>query len=365
MLGELTLKRLNRYLLTNVLKFLLITEIAGIVIFTTIEFFEHMDIFTSTFSNFLNSILYLFLRTPYYINLMLPLAFLISMLILLIIMIRNNEMITLRTSGISTFSIMMPFVGLSILLTLFSFSISEWIKPFSSQAAEYIYRVRIKKEEPYVFLKNDRIWFKRGNFINNIDNYDQKKDIIKGLTIIELSDDYAVKRRIDAEKGEWLNDSWIFYNVIERRFERENIVEKKTFKELKDLIRENPSIFKAIERNPEDMSYKELSRYIKRLRRDGHDVRRYLVDLYNKISFPFINLIMVFAAFSVGLRYVKTKHISKGILTGITVGILYWFFHHISLSFGYSDIFPPVFAAWLANVLFFFAGIVGIITLRT
>jgi len=359
------LKKLNKYLLKNVLKLLLVTELAGIVIFITIEFFEHMDIFTSTFRNFLNSIIYLSLRTPYYINLMLPLAFLISMLVLLIIMIRNNEIITLRTSGVSTISIMLPFIGLSIILALFSFSISEWVKPFSSQASEYIYRVKIKKEEPYVFLKNDKIWFKRGNFIHNIDHYDQKKDTIIGLSVIELSDEYAIQKKIDAEKGQWLNDSWTFYNVIERRFDREHIVEKKIYKELKDIIKENPSVFKVTERNPEDMSYRELSRYIKRLKRDGHDVRRYLVDLYNKISFPFINLIMVFAAFSVGLRYVKTKHISRGILTGITLGILYWFFHHISLSFGYSDIFPPVFAAWVANILFFSFGLIGIVTLRT
>lgn len=113
------MKKLNKYLIAHVLRYLLITEIAGIVVFITIEFFDHMGMFTSTLSNFLNSIVYLFLRTPYYINLILPLAFLISMLILLILMIRNNEIITLRTSGISTLSILIPFAGLSLFLALF------------------------------------------------------------------------------------------------------------------------------------------------------------------------------------------------------------------------------------------------------
>jgi len=359
------LKRLNRYLITHVLRYLVITEIAGIVVFVTIEFFEHMDIFTASMGNFINSIVYLILRTPYYINLILPLAFLISMLIQLILMIRNNEIITLRTSGISTLSMMIPFAALSLALVLFSFGLSEWIKPFTSSASDYIYRVKIKKEEPYVFFKNDRIWFKRGNVINNIDSYDPKRDIINGLTVIELSDDYSIKKRLDAKKGIWDNGSWTFFNVIERSFDKDTIIEKKTFSEMKDIIKENPAIFKATERNPEDMGYGELSKYIKKMRRDGHDVRRYLVDLYNKVSFPFINLIMVFAAFSVGLRYAKTKHISKGIFTGISVGILYWFFHSISLSFGYSEIFPPIFAAWFANIFFFSLGIIGIVTLRT
>lgn len=359
------MKKLNKYLLSNAIKFLLITEFAGIVIFLTIEFFERMDIFTSSLNNFVLSITYLFLRTPYYINLILPLAFLISILILLILMIRNNEMITLRTSGISTLSIMIPMAGLSLVLIIVSFAISEWIMPFTSSASEYIYRVKIKKEEPYVFFKNDRMWFKRGNTINNIDSYDQKKDVINGLTVIEMRDDYSIKRRIDAKRGIWYDGSWIFSDVVERTFDKDTILEKKTYDRLADIIKENPSIFKVVERSPEDMGYKELSQYIQRLKRDGHDVRRYLVDLYNKISFPFINLIMVFAAFSVGLRYAKTKHISKGIFTGISVGIIYWFFHSISLSFGYSDIFPPLFAAWFSNIFFFSLGIIGIVTLRT
>ena len=101
------------------------------------------------------------------------------------------------------------------------------------------------------------------------------------------------------------------------------------------------------------MSYRELERYIEKLKRNGHDVRRYMVDLDNKLSFPFINVIMVLAAFSVGLRYSKTKNVSRGIFSGICLGFSYWGFHSIALSFGYKEAFPPLFAAWLSNMLFF------------
>ena len=67
-----------------------------------------------------------------------------------------------------------------------------------------------------------------------------------------------------------------------------------------------------------------------------------MVDLDNKISFPFINVIMVLAAFSVGLRYSKTKNVSKGIFSGICLGISYWGFHSIALSFGYKEAFPAL-----------------------
>ena len=57
------------------IRLLFITELGGIIMFVTIEFFEHMDIFTQSFSNFLFSIMYLLLRSPFYIHLILPLVF--------------------------------------------------------------------------------------------------------------------------------------------------------------------------------------------------------------------------------------------------------------------------------------------------
>ncbi|HBA53416.1 MAG TPA: LPS export ABC transporter permease LptG [Syntrophorhabdus aromaticivorans] len=359
------MKKLNKYLVSHVMKFLVITESAGLVMFITIEFFEHMDLFTSSLNNLMLGMGYITLRIPYYVNLMLPLAFLISILVLIIMMVRNNEIIAARTSGISTVSLMKPLIVFALGLVVFSFVVSEWIMPYTANAADYLYRVKIKKEESHVFFKNDRIWFKRDNVISNIDLFDAKNDTITGLTVMELSDDFTISRRIDARTGAWKGSSWLFSSVVERTFEENAISSKKTYDELQDLIKVSPAALKVSERNPEDMGYKELSKYIRRLKRDGHDVRRYVVDLYNKIAFPFINLIMVFAAFSVGLRYTKTKHIAKGIFSGISVGIFYWFLHSICLSLGYSEIFPPIFAAWLSNMLFFSSGIIGIVTLRT
>jgi lipopolysaccharide export system permease protein len=260
---------------------------------------------------------------------------------------------------------MKPLLFLSLVLVICSFTLSEWIIPASSSASEYIYRVKIRHEQSFVYFKNDKIWFKRGHTICNIGFFDTKRDLMKDVTVMELSDHYSVWKRYDMKEAVWQDGSWIFHDVIERTFGSAGVTGKKSYASLTGLISEPPSVFKIVERNPEEMSYKELSRYINRLHRNGHNITRYLVDLYNKIAFPFINVIMVFAAFSVGLRYSKTKQISRGIFLGISVGMLYWFFHSVSLSLGYSEIFPPLFAAWFANLFFFSVGTVGVVTLRT
>lgn len=359
------MSKLNRYLIIMIVKILLLCEFAGIIVFSIIEFFDRMDVFTVSFKKLGFGILYIFLKIPYFFNLILPLAFLISILILIILMIRSNEVMIIRTAGISTLTFMKPVLCLSLVLVVLSFILSEWTIPLTSSAADYVYQVKIKQEQSFVYFKNDKIWFKRGNTVTNIDFYDAKKDVIKGLTLLELSPSYALTKRIDAREGKWTQGEWVFSDVIERSFTNDGIASKQVYKELKGIIKEPPSVFKIVEKNPEEMSYKELKRYINRLRRNGHDIRRYLVDLHSKIAFPFINLVMTLAGFSVGLRYSKTKHISKGVFTGIMLGILYWFFHTISLALGYKEIFPPLFAAWLANLLFVSLGVIGIVTLRT
>ncbi len=337
---------------------------AGVSMFLVIEFFQHTDRFTESMHAFAMVSLYILLLLPYYFNLILPLAFLVSMLIVLILMIRGNEMIVARTSGISTLSLMKPFLGFSLVLILLSFLLAEWIVPLSANASNYIYQVKIRGEESHVFIKNDRIWFKRDNRICNIDYFDTKKDIIKGLTVLELGNNFAVVKRTDAQQGIWKDGTWHFTGVAIRTFEKNGNITKKEYARVSNIITEQPSVFKIAERNPEEMSYRELSRYISRLREDGHDVRRYWWTSITRLP-SLINLIMVFAAFSVGLRYAKTKHVSKGIFSGILVGALYWFFHSVSLSLGYSEIFPPLFSAWFSNLLFIASGVIGIVTLRT
>jgi lipopolysaccharide export system permease protein len=359
------LRRLDKYLVSHTLKLLLICESAGLAIFLLIDFLEHVDLFTESLTQFSLCLAYLALRIPANFNLILPLCLLMAILILLIIMIRGNEIIIARTAGISTFSLMRPLLLLSLLLVGTSFILSEWIIPFTSSASEYIYQVKIKKEQSYVVYKNDRIWFKRDNQICNIEFFDIHKDEIRGLTVLHLNSNWSVATRYDAQRGIWKGGSWTFYDVVERRFKNNGIVSKTTHRNLPDLIKEPPSVFKIANKAPEDMSLGELRKYIKRLKRTGHDVARYMVDFHDKISFPFINVIMVMVAFSVGLRYAKTKNIAKGILLGLCLGIMYWLVRSLAMPLGYSEIFPPLFAAWFSNMLFFSFGIIGIITVRT
>ncbi|MCS7280496.1 MAG: LPS export ABC transporter permease LptG [Desulfobacterota bacterium] len=359
------MKRLDKYLIGTTIKVLLICEAAGLCVFTTIDFFENIDLFASSWQNFALSLVYLAFRMPHFANLVLPLAFLISMLVTFTIMIRNNEMIAIRSSGISTLFFVRPLLYLALILTFVNFFVSEFVSAEGLKVSEHIFRARIKKEEAFISYKNDGIWIKKGNVISKIDLFDGRDDTVKGVTVIELSDGYRIKRRFDAKEGFFSGEKWILKDVIERNFDESGVLSKKVHTSLSGLIHEPPQAFKNVQRNPDEMSIKELLAYIKRLKENGYSVKRYMVDIHNKVSFPFVNVVMVTLACSIGFRYSKSKQISYGIFLGLVIGASYWLIHSLSLSLGYSEIFPPIFSAWLTNLLFFSSGIIGVLTLRT
>src|SRR4030066_408656 len=70
-------------------------------------------------------------------------------------------------------------------------------------------------------------------------------------------------------------------------------VQATPFRELEVSLAENWESFESIERQSREMSYTDLRIYVQRIQAAGYDSTRYLVELYAKLSYPFLNLIMI------------------------------------------------------------------------
>jgi len=105
------------------------------------------------------------------------------------------------------------------------------------------------------------------------------------------------------------------------------------------------------------MRFIELRKYINRLSKDGYEVDRFRVDLYNKISLPFVNFVMTLIAIPFGLVQSRSRGIARGVGISLFIGSCYWIIHSIALSMGHADLIPPLLASGFANLLFLSAGL--------
>ena len=80
------------------------------------------------------------------------------------------------------------------------------------------------------------------------------------------------------------------------------------------------------------------------------------MDTYMKLSFPFINLVVVLVGIPAALK-LKASSIPVSISVGIGICFAYIVCMGIFRSLGISGIMPPFLAAWMANIMFLLAGI--------
>jgi lipopolysaccharide export system permease protein len=115
---------------------------------------------------------------------------------------------------------------------------------------------------------------------------------------------------------------------------------------------EKPSDFKAVQKDTDEMGYVELRNYIQKLSSEGYDVSRYRVDMYGKIAFPMVSIIMAVIGISFSLRSERSGGVAAAIGVGIVIGFSYWIVYALALSLGRSMALPPLLGAWTANILF-------------
>ena len=122
--------------------------------------------------------------------------------------------------------------------------------------------------------------------------------------------------------------------------------------------------FTHIQKPVAAMSYLELSEYVRKLEAAGFHAKKYLVELYAKLAFPLVNLIMVLVAIPFALQAPRsTRLVGVGLAIAIMVG--YVVVHQAAVALARADLLPPILAAWTANVIFLGLGLSLFVRART
>jgi lipopolysaccharide export system permease protein len=123
--------------------------------------------------------------------------------------------------------------------------------------------------------------------------------------------------------------------------------------------------FIQVQNAPDTMSFLELRAYVAKLREGGHRVNRYLVQLYSKLSFPLVHVIMALVAIPFALVSPRSGGRAMGIGVAIVIAVGYWVVHSVAIAFGQADLLPAALAAWTANIVFAGIGTALFLSART
>jgi lipopolysaccharide export system permease protein len=355
---------LSRYTCREFLKLLFLWIATFFLIFFVIELFERINAIIVHKAPLYLVLEYFLYTIPLFLTQTLPFATLLAALIVLGVFARNNEVVAMKAHGISTYRIMVPLLVLAATVTAFIFFCNETIVPYAARQTNYIWSVKVKQEEERAFFELNKIWYHGENVIYNIGLLKPKQNLLRGVTIYRFDEEFNLRQRVDAQEARWNGEEWTFYAVAIRDFLPGGEVRTELYDQRALSIAERPEDFKKGMKDPDEMTYRELKEYVERLREDGYDPTRYIVDLHAKVAFPFLTLIMVLMGSPLALAASQGRGggIAQGVGLSMVIGFVYWVAFAISVALGHAGTLPPFIAAWAPNIFF---GLMGVFIIES
>jgi lipopolysaccharide export system permease protein len=354
------MKILSRYLVKEFAKLLILCQIIFVSLYLIIDIVQKIDNFihAQVSAGFILS--FIIYKIPLMFIQMLPIATLISVIIMFSLLAKRNEFTAMKACGLDIFRVTQPIFVSAILLGMIFFLINELVVPYTSSESDKIWDLEVDKRNPTQFIGMNQRWYKSSDAIYWMRHFDYANQSMESPTFYFFDPSFRLIKRIDGQRAVWRQGKWTVIRGIVQEIAPDGGYRTEKFKTLLLPLEETPEIFLRSfgkeERSPKDMSFWRLKRYAKRVLMEGYDNTEYVVNMHMKIAYPFIILIMVFIGIPVSMKLEKTST-PFAVSLGVGLCFLYYVVLGSARSLGLSGILPPILSAWLANLVFLFFGV--------
>lgn len=297
-------------------------------------------------------------RTPYFLAFSFPMASLLAVLMAISRLSDGQEITAMRTSGISLSRIALSVVVAGLLVSILTLAVNEGVVP----PAEDRYRAAFTGflEEPTP-VERQQVLFREQSEDGIESVYYVRRFLtdagrMEGVVVNQFEGGQLV-RIIEAPEARYLNGAWVFRNGTMYLFTGSTTTVTTAFDRLRVGLRRTPKEIALPQKEPSEMTIRELRAYIGVLRRSGDSTARYIAELQSKIAFPLSAMLFSLLAVPLGLRPHRSGT-SIGLGLTIVVLVAYYILISITLTLGQGGRLHPVAAAWLPNVVLAAAGII-------
>ncbi len=350
---------LDRYVMGQFLRTLGLTLLALTAVFVLVHLMDHIDVYLDHNARWSDVGRFYLYETPYNLGITLPMAILVATILSIGEMGKHGELTALKASGVSLYRMAAPILVCGLVASVVSLTLGETVVPRLNEKGNDVYEEDVlggtKEFENY-----------RGNFVYQ--DRDGLTYIVRSLFVedsLGSAEQVEIQRKLDdgtflrvnAPNMVWeeASGTWVLRDGEIRVFPQGGDEQMYRFALLRArALDDSPAELLAEEKDPEEMGYADLKRYIADRERLGVETRAQQVDLQMKLAYPFASLIVVlFGVAIVG----SAAHAGRGSGTvgfgvALFLTILFWGFLRVGQGIGYGGGLSPVLAAWLSNAVF-------------
>ncbi len=293
---------------------------------------------------------------PYYANILSPLIVFIAAVFVTSKMATHTEIIAMLSAGISLRRILVPYFIGAVMIAVLVYYLINYVIPVANKG-------RNDFEDAYV---RDKFYFTERNvhlkvapetyvYLESYDNFSKvgykfTMETVKNRELIAKLD--APRIKWNEEKEKWRIENYKLRTFKEKGEQITNGTAIDT------VIKMSPKDFESQHRLQEKLTSPELEAHIDLLNlRGADDVEIFLVEKYERTTYPFAILILSVIGLIVSAR--KTRE-GQGfqIAFGFILAFVYIILIVISRSFAQQGGIPPQLSAWIPNLIFLTIGLV-------
>lgn len=344
---------LDRYVARLLARVFVLVTLSGVVLWIIADFTDNVDDLLAhrpSLGVILEYYTYLSLQVFFDIA---PILVLVTTLVTFALLSRTNEITAAKALGLSLYRIALPAVAAAALVAGICVLLQVEVLPASNQRVAQL-KDRMKGQTTArTYRRIDRQWlFGRGPYIFNYLYFDLPRRQLNDFQVFAFDREHQLSQRLFADQAHWDGSRWVLDRGWARTFAGPVELSYTPIDHpVLSPYLEPPDYFASEVKQPEQMHYGELRRYIDELQQSGQRVPDLEVDLYGKVALPALSLIMALVALPFAFRLGR-----RGALYGIGLSlvlgmVLIGVFAFFS-TLGKIDALPPVVAVWAPSLIF-------------
>ncbi len=297
-----------------------------------------------------------------------PLAFLLSSFYHIGTLTRNNEIIALRTQGISIFQISRIFIVLAFLLSVVSLVVQEKSAAFFFKKSPNALALEKENLSENSVIENFA-FYSSSNYIVFARQYYPQKGRFLDVTIFRQNDSGELLEEIIGQEL-FFEKTWVIRNAIFYKMQDKKLVEEENsvWEERVLLISEKPDEIR-IRKNAEwdNFSLRQLQKEAQKfaLWKTNKITQLIVIEMHRKMAESFSMFFLMLGGLPFALRIRQRKVGLSSLGLSVVLCFAYYFLFSLSLAFGKTGIlFIWWIAPWVPNIFFGVSGVVGILHLR-
>lgn len=301
---------------------------------------------------------------PMYIPATLPIILLVSVLLSMGSLHRNNEIIAMRVGGIHLFKISRSLIVVGLISSLVMLYFTAYLVPKSVENSRALFdnlkytAAEERAQNPntigliynlaYANTQDHRLWF--------MNRFSERSWMGSGVTVHVRNSAGKEHKRISAREAYFddLQNHWVFIAGRELLFDIEtgDPLRARTFQEEAFLqFAEDPSLMLALRKDPKELSLNELKQILSSVAIDQNpQMQAYQMRYLSLLAAPFSCLVVMGIAIPFATSGVRTNPL-VGVAKCLGLFLFFYALTQISWILGERHYLQEWLAAWLPNIV--------------